>query len=164
MRGYEEGDIAVLYSGNDSCARMSNLMLKQGWHVITEKALTLNTSAEVNLIIQTLRHLIRPKDLLAQATILHFLSRIHLREKSMEEILFALHADSNFQDLLKQKFGLQIPCEEWRSQPFWILIREIIGFYGLDKLQSPFVVSFENVVLNYLKTHTGEITAFLSWW
>ncbi|MCR4738515.1 MAG: UvrD-helicase domain-containing protein [Bacteroidales bacterium] len=164
MRGYEEGDIAVLYSGNDNCARMSNLMLKQGWHVITEKALTLNTSAEVNLIIQTLRHLIRPKDLLAQATILHFLSRIHLREKSMEEILFALHADSNFQDLLKQKFGLLIPCEEWRPQPFWILIREIIGFYGLDKLQSPFVVSFENVVLNYLKTHTGEITAFLSWW
>ena len=164
MRGYEEGDIAVLYSGNDNCARMSNLMLKQGWHVITEKALTLNTSAEVNLIIQTLRHLIRPKDLLAQATILHFLSRIHQREKSMEELLFALHADSNFQDLMEQEFGLHIPREEWRSQPFWILIREIIGFYGLDKLQSPFVVSFENMVLNYLKTHTGEITAFLSWW
>ena len=164
MRGYDEGDIAVLYSGNDSCTHMSNLMLKQGWHVITEKALTLNTSAEVNLIIQTLRHLIRPKDRLAQATILHFLAQINHRENSMEELLFALHAGTSFQELMEQKFSLNIPREKWQSLPFWILVREIIRFYGLEKKQSPFVVSFENTILNYLQTHTGEITAFLSWW
>lgn len=163
-RGYAEGDIAVLYSGNDKCTRISNLMLKQGWRVITDNALSLNTSPEVNLIIFTLQYLLRPNDILSQSTILYYLSKLKNYDHCLDKTFLTLTSETNFPELLKETFDLTIPREAWLAKPFWILIQDIIRFYELDRKGNPFVISFENLVLQYLKNKKGTIPAFLSWW
>lgn len=164
MRGYNAGDIAVLYSGNDKCSRMANLILQQGWNVITEKALTLDSSAEVNLIIYTLQYLMQPNDILSQATILYYMSKITGKEDSLEEILFSLKQKENFNEFMNQQLGRSIPRDKWLGQPFLVLIKEIIHFYGMEAHPNSFVVSFENLVIQYLSTQIGDIPHFLSWW
>lgn len=162
-RGYRYGDIAILYSGNGKCSRMANILLELGYPVVTEKSLVLNASPAVNLIIYTLKHLLHPNDLVAQTTILYYISKKKKCNTTLEEKLPLLtHGD--FKALITELTGEPLPTHEWLAQPLFIMVKEIIKFYGLDAEKDPFVVDFENIVLNYLQSRNGELAKFLLWW
>ncbi len=165
MRGYHDGDIAILFAGNDKCSHMADLLLKQGWNVISEKSLSLSSSTEVNLIIHTLHYLLRPNDILSQSVILHHLSKSSKgTDLQNQSLLFKLKGRHDFDEILLNEFDRRIPIETWRNQPLFVVIKEIIRFYGLDKEQNPFVIDFEDFVLDYLQGRNGEIATFLTWW
>lgn len=159
-RGYAFGDIAILYSGNDKCSRIANLMLKFGWNVVTERSLLLESAPETALIIATLQYLLQPNDQVAQAAILHHYARVSNEFPSVDNALFNIKDNNLFEDTL----GKDIPIDDWRAQPLFLLVKEIIQHYKLDKLKSPFLVDFENVVLDYVHTRNGGLAQFLTWW
>lgn len=161
-RGYDYGDIAILYSGNDKCTRIANLLLDMGFPVVTERSLVLSASSSVNLIIQTIKYLLQPNDLVAQTTILHALAKVKGNAEVLPQKLLSL-SSSNFHDLMQELYGLDIPCH-WISQPLFVLVKNIIRFYQLDQTGDPFIVDFENIVLDYLKNRNGEPAQFLQWW
>ncbi|MCQ2284971.1 MAG: UvrD-helicase domain-containing protein, partial [Bacteroidales bacterium] len=176
-RGYRYGDIAILFSGNDKCSHVADLLLNAGMKVITEKSLTLNASAEVNLIIHTLEYLLHPNDILAQSTILFYLSKIKHKEHVFQDNLLKINPDLKknqdaangpeklqFTTILEKNFGEAIPIAKWISEPLFIVVKEIIRFYQLEENKSPFIIDFENYVLNYLQNKNGEISKFLTWW
>lgn len=162
-RGYEPGDIAILYSGNGKCTRMANILMELNYPVVTEKSLVLNASPAVNLIIYTMKYLLHPNDLLAQTTILYYLSKSHNRQSEIGRKLLTL-SHSNFNDVVKEVVGEPIPAKEWLPQPLFLLVKEIIRFYKLEDMQDPFIVDFENIVHNYLQSRNGELASFLLWW
>ena len=161
-RGYDYGDIAILYSGNDKCTRIANLLLDMGFPVVTERSLVLNASPAVNLIIQTIKYLLQPNDLVAQTTILHGLAKLKCKGEVLPQKLLSL-SSSDFHDLMQELYGLDIPSH-WISQPLFVLVKNIIQFYQLDQTGDPFIVDFENIVLDYLKNRNGEPAQFLQWW
>lgn len=161
-RGYDYGDIAILYSGNDKCTRIANLLLDMGFPVVTERSLVLNASPAVNLIVQTIKYLLQPNDLVAQTTILHGLAKLKGNGEMLSQKLLQL-SSSNFHDLMQELFGQDIP-NDWISQPLFVLVKNIIQFYQLDQTGDPFIVDFENIVLDYLKNRNGEPAQFLQWW
>ena len=161
-RGYDYGDIAILYAGNDKGTRMANLLLNYGWPVVTEKSLVLNASPAVNLIIQTIKHLVDPSDRVAQTSILHYLAQINGKEEMLQKKLLQI-AVTSFHTLMMDIHGEDLPTD-WLSLPLFLLVKKIIVFYKLEQNQDPFIVDFENIVLNYLQNRNGEPTQFLLWW
>ena len=161
-RGYDYGDIAILYAGNDKCTRMANLLLNYGWPVVTEKSLVLNASPAVNLIIQTIKHLVDPSDRVAQTSILHYLAKVNGKTELLQKRLLQI-ADTSFHTLMMDIHGEDLPTD-WLSLPLFLLIKKIIVFYKLGQNQDPFIVDFENIVLNYLQNRNGEPAQFLLWW
>ncbi|MCR4680106.1 MAG: UvrD-helicase domain-containing protein [Bacteroidales bacterium] len=164
MRGYSEGDIAVLSRNNLLCSRLANLMLLQGWNVVTEKSLNLNSSPEVNLIINTMQYLLHPDDLLAQSTIVLHLAKIYHKDDLAYRCMIHLKEKGFFENLLLEEFNQPISRNKWIAKPLLLLVKDIVAYYGLDKGQSPFIVDFENMILRYLKTRNGELSKFLAWW
>lgn len=162
--GYAEGDIAVLYRGNDKCAHISDLMLRLGWNVVTEKSLNLNASPEVNLIIYTLQYLLHPDDAVAKSTILYYMSRFYNMDDVLTKHMLSVKNKAYFETMLSDGLEKSIPRTEWLSEPLFLLIKDIIVFYGLQETQSPFLVDFENFIWKYLQTHNGELSKFLVWW
>ena len=181
-RGYDYGDIAILYAGNDKCAHMADLLLNAGMNVITEKSLALDAAPEVNLIINTLQFLLHPDDILSQSTILFYLSKIKEKESVFQDNVLNIapyvvkkrqerkgenvqFSDRKwFDETLKKEFGMALPVRKWLAEPLFIMVKEIIQFYELDKKKSPFIIDFENLVLKYLQNKNGELSKFLAWW
>lgn len=161
-RGYDYGDIAILYAGNDKCTRMANLLLNYGWPVVTEKSLVLNASPAINLIIQTIKHLVDPSDRVAQTSILHYLAQMNGKTEMLQEKLLQI-ASTSFHTLMIDIHGEDLPTD-WLSLPLFLLVKKIIVFYKLEQNQDPFIVDFENIVLNYLQNRNGEPAQFLLWW
>ena len=161
-RGYDFGDIAILYAGNDKNTRMANLLMELGYPVVTEKSLVLSASPAVNLIIQVLRWLTQPDDRVAQTTILHHVAKQKNKETDLNQALLNL-PDLQFQKLMKDIQGEEMP-PEWKSEPLFPLVKKIIHFFDLDASQDPFIVDFENVVLQYIQDRNGEPSQFLAWW
>lgn len=163
-RGYADGDIAVLCRNNFKCAHIADIMLRMGWNVITEKSLNLSASAEVNLIIYTLRYLLHPDDQVAKSTILYYLARLQGKETLLQQFMLTLKEEGVFESLLEKEFGKPLPRNQWLSEPLFLLVKDVMLYYGMEHLQSPFVVDFENLVWQYLQTRNGELSKFLIWW
>lgn len=165
-RGYDLGDIAILYSGNKKCRAMANMLILNGYKVITKESLALDSSPAINLIIYTMKYLANPKDLLAQASILFFVKQLQDQssEVSLEQILFRLKRENNFHAQMKAFKGSTIPVNEWISQPLYLLVMQILNYFGMDKNGDPFVVDFCNMVLKYGQSYNGEVSDFLAWW
>ena len=163
-RGYSDGDIAVLCRNNFKCAHIADIMLRMGWNVITEKSLNLSASAEVNLIIYTLRYLLHPDDQVAKSTILYYLARLQDKETLLQQFMPTLKEEGVFESLLEKEFGKPLPRNQWLSEPLFLMVKDVMCYYGMEHLQSPFVVDFENLVWQYLQTRNGELSKFLTWW
>ena len=163
-RGYSDGDIAVLCRNNFKCAHIADIMLRMGWNVITEKSLNLSASAEVNLIIYTLRYLLHPDDQVAKSTILYYLARLQGKESLLQQFMLTLKAEGVFESLLEKELGKPLPRNQWLSEPLFLLVKDVMRYYGMENMQSPFVVDFENLVWQYLQSRNGELSKFLIWW
>lgn len=171
-RGYRDGDIAVLFRGNDDCTNMANIMLALGWNVVTPKSLLLDNSSYVNLIILTIQCLLNPSDSLAKFAILHSISRLFPSQNPSSHS----NADENseretkensnweqFNGHIKERLGRELSMQ-WLSQPLYILVQKIMSFYDMHKLSDPFLTGFENLVLDYTAERNGEPADFLLWW
>ena len=163
-RGYADGEIAVLCRNNFKCAHVADIMLRMGWNVITEKSLNLSASAEVNLIIYTLRYLLHPDDKVAKSTILYYMAGLQGKESLLEKYMLTLKDEGVFESLLEKEFGKPLPRHQWLSEPLFLMVKDVMRYYGMEHLQSPFVVDFENLVWQYLQSRNGELSKFLTWW
>lgn len=165
-RGYAQGDIAILFSGNDKVRNTANLLMSRGYDVITEQSLSLDASPNVNLILSTMRYLLYPMDMVAQASVLFYLSINKEEQKDdFQTMLLTLRRNNDFlEKIAALNEGKTIPVEQWLTQPLYVLLTHIIDFYALDKTDDPFVVDFNNLILKYLQSHNGELSEFLNWW
>lgn len=163
-RGYADRDIAILCRDHKVCKRLADPMLRLGWNVITKKSLNLGASAEVNLIINTLQYLLHPDDSVAKTTILYHVAQLQHEHDVFANYIPKIKEDGFFEKLLVEKFQKPIPREKWIAEPLFLLVKDIILYYGMQDLQSPFLVEFESFVWRYLQNYNGEISKFLIWW
>ncbi len=168
-RGYRDGDIAVLFRGNDDCTGMANIMLALGWNVITPKSLLLDNSSYVNLIVYTIQCLLNPSDKVAQYAIQHSIQKLIPPQNSSSPNNTDVNngeETSNwrkFNGHIKEHLGRELSFQ-WLSQPLYVLVQKIMSFYGMHKLSDPFLTGFESLVMDYTAKRNGEPADFLLWW
>lgn len=163
-RGYADKDIAILCRGHNVCKRLADIMLGLGWNVITKKSLSLGASADVNLIIYTLQYLLHPDDAVSKSTILYHVAQLQHEQDVFANYIPKIKEEGFFEKLLADKFQKPIPREKWIAEPLFLLVKDIMLYYGMQNLQSPFLIEFESFVWQYLQHYNGEISKFLMWW
>jgi len=166
-RGYALSDIAILYSGNAKASKMARLLMDCNYNVITEKSLSLDASPAISLILNTMRYLLHPSDLLAQTMVIYYLSKLKGKDTNytFQTMLFTLEKDKDFEKKVAElNDNKKIPVDQWLTQPLYVLLTHIIDFFGLDKKKDPFVVDLNNLIIRYLQSHNGELSEFLNWW
>ena len=146
--GVSPSDIAILVRSNANIPLIANYLMEQRpqWSVISDEAFRLDASLAVQTIIQALRYLIRPDDLIAKA----FLAKIY---------------SGNLQGSLPQAFTEQ--RESLLRLPLYELAEQLYAIFNLQHNtdgQSAYLCAFYDQVAAYATEHTADIYDFLREW
>ena len=163
-RGYSYSEMAVLLSGRAKCKAFAQCLLQADVPVITTESLQLCDNLSINLLISTLRLMINPKDKLVQTTILHFFcTKYHL---DLHTALLK-NTEGDFLAVLDELFPNQAfsrHLADWAQSPFLLTMKDMIRYYQFDDSEDSFIADFLDMVLEYGKTQTASVSAFLTWW
>lgn len=140
-------DIAILVRSNTNIPLIANYLMEQrpALSVISDEAFRLDASPAVQVIIQALRFLIRPDDMISRA----FLAKAYSGDIRGElPTDFIIRRD----DLLRQ--------------PLYELTEQLYALFALNRMenQSGYLCAFYDYVASYAGEHTTDIHDFLKEW
>ena len=119
--------------------------------IVSDEAFRLDASSAVCLLIEALRLLTRPEDLLTKATVVKLYQREVLHnEESDEQLLLDKEAyDSLLPEAYIQHF------DELRTMPLYELTEHLFAVFGLDSLenQSAYICAFFDQLTAYLQEY-----------
>ena len=128
--------------------------------IVSDEAFRLDASSAVCLLIEALRLLTRPEDLLTKATVVKLYQREVLHnEVGDEQLLLDKEA---YDSLLPEDYILHF--EELRAMPLYELTEHLFTVFGLERLenQSAYVCTFFDQLTAYLQE--PQNTPFLREW
>lgn len=163
-RGYAYGDMAVLLRGRAKCNDFAQCLMLADIPVVTSESLQLIDNPNINLIINTLRFLLKGDDTLAQTVILAYFSRKQHQDFNQ---LVLENKRSSFLTLMEKRFEIQNfvkTVNRWKQNPFLVTVKDIVRFYDLDRDSDPFVADFLDLVYEYTQSHIASVADFLVWW
>ena len=164
QRGYAYGDMAVLLSGRAKCNVFAQRLLQADVPVITTESLQLCDNSSINLLINTLRYMVNPKDTLAQTTILHYFC---IRHHQNFDTALLQNKEKDFLDVLDELFpqlDYKHHLDIWAKNPFSISMKEMVRFYQFDDSENPFIADFLDRVHEFEQSQAASVPAFLTWW
>ena len=117
--------------------------------IVSDEAFRLDASTAVCLLIEALRLLTRPEDLLTKATIVKLYQREVLQDK-VDDDLFLLHKEA-FDSLLPEAYIQHL--EELRTMPLYELTEHLFAIFGLERLegQSAYICAFFDQLTAFLQ-------------
>ena len=132
--GYPLRDIYVLVRTNKEAAAAAARLIDDGYDVITDESLVVGTSSYVQRIIAVLKYIVNPLDA--------------VNTQIIEEL------DLNIESIDHYGNSLYDVCEN------------IVRSLGEIKLkgQMPYLMTFMDVVLDYMRDRGSDIAGFVKWW
>jgi ATP-dependent helicase/nuclease subunit A len=179
-RGYRPGDIAILVrnrvDGNQVAAALMDWQAGEGREAglrldfISEEFLLLQESSAVRLLLAVLGYMVDPSDRLNIGVILNEYCR-HLQCYPGDPVndidLFgSINATKGpgYEAFLPARF---ISRKEYLSKlSLYELVEELTAIFKLEGRASeiPYLMAFQDVVLDYSRKEGGGTVAFLDWW
>ncbi|HCW06973.1 MAG TPA: hypothetical protein DGG95_06370, partial [Cytophagales bacterium] len=172
-KGAHPNDIAIIVRKNDEGERIISYLLahqnsdkaKAGvsYNVVSSESLLIDNAASVNLIVAALTYLLNPLDDIARAQ----LSYEYARQKNSSSSLAEIFRSSNY-----AIFEHSLPTEFIRQKnflkklPLFELTESIIDIFGLknNSGELPYLLSFQDLVLEFAHRERNDLGAFLVWW
>jgi ATP-dependent helicase/nuclease subunit A len=180
LRGYRLRDIAILVrnkrDGNQIARALLDWQSEYGIEdggsldFISEEFLLLQESSSVRLILALLDHLVDPSVRITRAVILNEYCR-YLQcqpdERLTDHNLFGsidASGDSWAENLLPEEFISR--KESLRHLSLYELVEQLIAIFGLHDKGSgiPYLMAFQDVVLDFSRKEGGGTGPFLEWW
>ncbi|MBR1449470.1 MAG: UvrD-helicase domain-containing protein [Prevotella sp.] len=146
-QGVQARSIAILVRSNANIPLIANYLMQQrpALSVISDEAFRLDASPAVQIIIQALRFLVHPDDMIARA---------YLAKAYSGDIRGTLPAEytEHREDLLRQ--------------PLYELTERLYALFALNRLedQSGYLCAFYDQVASYASEHTADVFDFLREW
>jgi superfamily I DNA/RNA helicase len=134
------------------------------YDVISNESLYLVNSISVRIIVNALRYLLSPDDLVNLAQLVYeyhcFAGKISGPEGRLDDVLKNLRNGNS--PGLPDKFM----DEALRYLTLNELTERIIALFDLDQqaVHTPYIIGFQDVILSYCKTGPADINSFLNWW
>ncbi|MCQ2272660.1 MAG: UvrD-helicase domain-containing protein [Bacteroidales bacterium] len=162
-KGYDYKDVAVLSKDRQKGSAIANYLASKGIPVISEDSLLLSSSKNIKLIINTLRYILMPRDLLAKlAIVCHFYP-----ERVGDFALLLAQRDGFSQALMELKDTVDVQklleISNLRSYPVFTIVKELLLAYRLDDADV-FVTTFLDAVFDNYNKKFADLTQFLNWW
>lgn len=165
-KGVPQNKIAILLRWNKDITFIAEKLMRvrPEIHLVSDEAFRLEASLAVNMIIEALRLLLHPEDLLTRAILAKQYQR-NIIESDTSEGNMMWHADEKkINALLPENFTACF--ERMTEMPLTDLIEYIYNVLGLDRLndQSAYVCAFHDAVSEFAKDYTPGIEALLKEW
>jgi ATP-dependent exoDNAse (exonuclease V) beta subunit len=163
-QGIPQKDIAILVRVNSTIPTIAQYFMEQMPEVsiISDEAFRLDASCAVNLLIQALRLLTHPNDLLAKAALVKLYHTDVLGEQAADNEL--LHADNDLDALLPEDYREH--TAELLKMPIYELAERLHAIFSLEKRndQSAYIFAFYDQLAKYVSENTADIDSFLAEW
>ena len=160
-RGVPQREIAILVRVNNQIPVIAQYFLEQMSEVkiVSDEAFRLDASVAVNLLVEALRLLTHPDDLLTQAAIVKLYHIDVLKEQTEDNELLLRTNDLNL--LLPEAFRSQ--REVLITMPLYELAERLYAIFELERLneQSAYVFAFYDQLASYVSENTADIDSFL---
>lgn len=162
-KGYAYSDMVILTRSNAQGSQTARFLIEQGMNVVSNEALLLASSPEVNLLVSALSNLSDPDDSIARAAILVYLS---VKKKCHPGLagLGAASAAESFDSFLSEA-GYGFNRSRLMSMPIYDLCEELIRIFGLDgSAYDPFIQFFLEFVNRVTLHETYDLKDLLAQW
>ncbi len=163
-QGVAQSDIAILVRVNAFIPLIAQFFMEQMPEVtiVSDEAFRLDASPAVNLLVQALRLLTHPDDLLTKASIVKLWHCDVLREETADNelLLSTVDLDTLLPDGYIGHFG------ELLTIPLYELVEHLHALFTLEHIngQSAYVCAFYDQLATYVNENTANIEGFLQEW
>ena len=163
-QGIRQQDIAILVRANASIPHIAHYFMEQMPQVtiVSDEAFRLDASQAVCLLVNALRLLIHPDDLLTKAAIVrtYHCDVLGEHDEENELLLSTTDLDSHLPEDYIAHFGQLL------SLPLYDLVERLYAIFGLETLdtQSAYVSAFYDRLSDYVNENATDISDFLREW
>ena len=163
-QGIRQQDIAILVRTNASIPHIAHYFMEQMPQVtiVSDEAFRLDASQAVCLLVNALRLLIHPDDLLTKAAIVrtYHCDVLGEHDEENELLLSTTDLDSHLPEDYIAHF------DQLLSLPLYDLVERLYTIFGLETLdtQSAYVSAFYDRLSDYVNENATDISDFLREW
>lgn len=161
--GVNQNNIAILVRRNKDIPVLADYILQnvEGVSVVSDEAFRLDASLAVNVLIEAMRVLTHPAELLPKATLVKAWHEV-LGDTLSDTDLFA--SGATLDSLLPDEFSKN--TAKLISMPVPDMIDKLYSVFCLNTLeeQSAYVCTFIDILNNYLTDNVADIGNFLQQW
>jgi ATP-dependent helicase/nuclease subunit A len=134
------------------------------YNVVSSDSLLLSSSPAINFIISVIRSVNDPSDMISRALML----RLYLLAKERPDAGDISLESAKIDETSRSCFpdGYEALLDRLRQLPLFEATESIIGFFGLGESLSnvPYLNTFQDYVVSFTGSRSGDMQAFLEWW
>lgn len=164
-KGFSNADIAILTRSNREGSIIARYLMAKGVNVVSAEALLLASSPGVNFLINVLRHLSQPYNLVHVVAILNeLISRNKLNASLIQHFPHPSMAIFPLEKTLELQ-GIQFSINKLTGLPLYDLVEEIIRIFSLNEEQYDIYIQFFLDFVNKVSARQGtQLTDLLEAW
>jgi ATP-dependent exoDNAse (exonuclease V) beta subunit len=159
-QGYAWKDMAVLCRTRKDTSEVAFYLNQAGLKVVSDEALLLSTSAEVNFVLALLKQLYKPKDQLSAVSIVKYL---HLQERLSKDIHAWINEAKGGLSPVWEAVGVDFKPHSLWILPLYDLVERLIQLFELPA-QDVYLQFFLDAVLKFSLKKGNDVADFLDWW
>ena len=166
-------DIAILVRRNEEGQQIvaELLQYKNSGHakagckyeVFSNESLRLDGASSVNLLLAAMRYLLNPEDGVARAQLGYEFAKLHEPERSLKDV-FAVTNQAIFENNLPVAFTREKTF--LKKLPLFELTETLVSIFKLGDIKGElaYLITFQNLVLEFFSREKNDLGAFLDWW
>ena len=161
QQGVKLNDIAILVRKNNVIPMVADYFDKHtSYRIVSDEAFRLDASLAITMLMDALRCLIEPKNLIAKAQLaIAYQNEVLKNDIDLNNILLG-DTDSFLPSGFLEQY------EKLRLIPLFELLEKLFALFELSKIeeQDAYLFAFYDAVNEYLQKNSSELTAFLKYW
>ena len=161
---YDWKEMAVLCRTRKDASEVAFHLNQAGLKVVSDEALLLNTSSEVNVLIAVLSYLHDDSNKVAMTNVLHFLFQKGLLKGDLHTQLKSV-STGNKKDFLSvlSSAGIAFSPQRLWQLPLYDLVEKLIKQFQLSP-SNIYLQFFLDAVLKFSVKRGNDVVEFLEWW
>ncbi|KGI59813.1 exodeoxyribonuclease V subunit beta [Prevotella sp. S7 MS 2] len=162
VNGAQIHDIAILVRDNKGIQTISEYFTAT-WPdipIVSDEAFRLDSSIAVNILINAMKVIARPDDLIARA----FLSKAYNTYIKNVTSNVVIEKSEHINDILPKQFSEHI--EELQHMPIRDMVEKIYSIFHIETIQSQntYICAFYDILERYMQDNIPDIGSFLEEW
>ena len=162
---YKLGDILILVRRKSEAAQIAGWLAEKEYEFVSADSLMLESSSSVRLLLNTLKYISDNRNDIARILMLrNYLDNIpdyadfFSKDKNINSFLNNLPPDF-FKENEKPKLKPIL-----NDLAIYELTEQLIKIFKLDENPDPYIIKFQNAILEYLQNGNTDLISFLNYW
>ena len=176
-KGLRPGEIAILVRKKDQAVNVMESLLgymnnkkehREIYNLISDDSLFIRNSEAVKFLLGMLRYFLNPEDDINRGWLLYYLNRKDKTIRNDVIEISELFDKDDRKNMLISLFPAELKenLSGFKNLPLFELTENLIRVFNLNKIEDeiPFILAFQDLVIEYSKTESSGMMQFMEWW